>query len=133
MYQTSLPSQLHSLVADQESKKFSPMDSTPQDLMMPDFPDVSQAIPGHFVAAPVDANSVRNTMGDNLLTPPTALTAFNRPPAAPDPVEQVTLLKSSAPYDHVPHTEIQLYYPIDEVVQPTSDLGNNAALSNPPH
>jgi len=68
------------------------------------------------------------------LTPPTAPTAFafNRPPVAPDPVEWVTLLKSSAPYDHTPHTEMQLPYPLDEAVQPTSNLGNNVALRNPP-
>jgi len=141
-----LLSQLHSLVADQEPKKFSPMDSTPQDLtvpvfpavaqaqdlMMSDFPDGAQAIPGHLVAAPVNADSVRNTMGDNLLTPLTAPTAFDRPPAALDPITVVTLLKSSAPNDHMPRTEMQLPYPLDEVVPPPSDLGNNAALSNPP-
>jgi len=27
---------------------------------------------------------------------------------------------------------MQLPYPLDEAVQPTSDLGNNAALGNPP-
>ncbi len=104
------------------------MDSTPQDLMVPDFPAlaqaqdlmmpdlpaVAQAISGHLIAAPVNTDSMRNTMGDKLLAPPTASISFNRPPAAPDPIEWVTLLKSS------------------EAVQPTSNLGNNVALHNPP-
>jgi len=104
-----LPSPLHHLAADQEPKKFSPLDLTPQDLMVPDFPAVAQAqdltmpdapavaqaISGNLVAAPVNAGSVRNTMGDNILTNyhppllvahPTAPTAFGRPPAALDPV-----------------------------------------------
>jgi len=93
-----LPSQLNCLSADQESKKFYPLESTHQDLMdsllpspplenfdtselpmsnavlestmpqVPDFPDVAQALSGHSTATLLHAGSARATIGDDIWT-----------------------------------------------------------------
>jgi len=108
-----LPSQLNCLSADQESKKFYPLDSTHQDLMdlllpspplenvdtselpmsnavlkptmpqVPDFPDVAQALSGHSTANLLHA---KDTIGDDIWTNvhPPPLVAPSSAPNVPD-------------------------------------------------
>jgi len=95
-----LPSQLNCFSADQESKKFYPLDSAHQDFMdlpfpssplenvdtselpmsnamakstmpqVPDFRDVTQALSGHSTADLLHAGSARVTLGDDIWTNP---------------------------------------------------------------
>jgi len=84
---------------------------------IPDFPDVTQALPDHSTAALLHASSARDNIDDDIWTdshpPPlvapfTAPTVPERPPAAPDPVTGVTPPKTAT---------LQLGQPPDGAVQ----------------
>jgi len=92
---------------------------------IPDFPAVDLATSGPSIATLLHADSARNTTGadDSLINtqpppmvPSTAPTAPDRPPPAPDPVTDITLPRTHAPYDCTPHPEMQLVNPPDKAV-----------------
>jgi len=122
---------------------------------IPDFPDVmTQALSGPSTATLPHAGSAKDTISDDIWTnshhPPlvasfTAPAVPDRPPAAPDPITDVTLpttaalhdcmpvivtlLETHATYDCTPHSEMQLSHPPDGDVQPAPVIGDCA---NPP-
>ncbi len=51
-----------------------------------------------------------------MVAPSTAFTVPDRPPAASDPVTDVTLPTTHAPYDCTPHSEMQLANPPDGAI-----------------
>jgi len=79
--------------------------STPMP-QIPDFPDVTQALSGHFTDTLLHAGSARDTIDDDIWTnshppplvaPPTASAVLDRPPAAPDPVTDAFCLQLLTP------------------------------------
>jgi len=114
----------------------------------PVIPTVAQAILSPPVAALLHADSATNAMSDDILsyaqppqtacfptaptaTPTAAPTAFDRPPAAPDPIQGATLLKPSDPANDctlaTSHSEAQHAHPADQAVQPITAPQNNHA------
>jgi len=117
----------------------------------PVIPAVAQALPSPPVAALLHADSATNAMSDDILsyaqppqvtcfptaptaTPTAAPTAFDRPPAAPDPVTGVTLFKNSDPaYDCTPaihHSEMQHAHPPNEAVLLITTVGNTVMFGH---